>query len=176
MTLGRYFCPKAYVESIAEVDINELKRNGIKGLIIDLDNTLVEWNGDVNLMSHGVREWLTKAKEEGFRLCLVSNGLNERVTIAGQTLGIPVVSSAAKPRRRPFLLALEKMGTGISDTAVIGDQLFTDIFGGNRVGLYTVLVKPISQHEFCATRIVRRLERILLSCMEKRGHISLREP
>ncbi len=169
MILKKFFCPRAYVESVEDINLVCLEKAGKKGIIIDLDNTLVEWKGDISLMKVEIKDWLADAKRLGFKICLVSNGFNNRVNEAGTILGLPVVPSAVKPRRRPFLLAMERIGTDPSNTVVVGDQIFTDVLGGNRVGLYTILVKPISDREFFTTRLVRKLERMVVSYLERHG-------
>jgi HAD superfamily phosphatase (TIGR01668 family) len=95
-------------------------------------------------------------------MCLVSNNLSTRVSRFSRALDIPAIAKAAKPRRRSFRQAMEIMGTTAEHTAVIGDQLFTDVLGGNRLHLFTVLVSPLSPLEFWTTRLVRRAERLVL--------------
>ncbi|HZX47205.1 MAG TPA: HAD hydrolase-like protein, partial [Clostridia bacterium] len=81
------------------------------------------------------------------------------------------VYRAGKPRKKAFIRAMATIGKNISNTAVIGDQIFTDIFGGKRLGLYTVLVIPVSEREFFTTRLVRRIERTILDRMVKEGKL-----
>ncbi len=163
------FYPNAYISSLADVNPGYFSARGIKGLILDLDNTIIPWRaGDfepeiVNL----IKEY----KEAGLKLCVVSNAFNKRVTGLLEPLGIPWVARAGKPRRKPFVKALSILGSTAGETAIIGDQLFTDIFGGNRIGLYTVLVVPISKREFIGTKFVRVLEKIFLHKLAQKGVI-----
>lgn len=137
-----------------------LKENSIKGIIIDIDNTLVPWGAkNINDKSGRLIEQLRK---DGFRICILSNNTKKRVDEFNKDLNLPAVYNAGKPRKPAYKKALELLQTEISNTAVIGDQIFTDVLGGNRVGLFTILVNPISTKEFFGTRLVRILERFVL--------------
>lgn len=161
--------PDMYIESIFALDPEELKRKGIKGIICDLDNTVVRW--DEAEPRPDAIEWLQMMKKQGFKMCIVSNTLTERAGKVSELLLIPAIPGAIKPSKRAFIRALEYLGTEPHNTAVIGDQLFTDVLGGNRVGMYTILVIPMSQNEFFITRIGRKLERFVLRRLVKRGVI-----
>ncbi|MDH7577848.1 MAG: YqeG family HAD IIIA-type phosphatase [Bacillota bacterium] len=152
--------PKKIYNSLVEIPLDDLLRTGIRGMIIDLDNTLTEWRNPV--ISQKTVTWLELAKSMGFQVCFVSNNSTMRVQEVAQKVGVPFVARAQKPRRWSFMCALEIMGTRAEETAVIGDQIFTDVLGGNRAGLYTILVTPISKREFFGTRLVRLLERLIL--------------
>lgn len=154
------FRPAVIYPSIYAIDLDLLKKKGIKALIFDLDNTLVEWGSPV---AHAeLVAWFNHLEEEGFRACLLSNNYPPRVQFFATALGIPAIHRAGKPRRRSFRAALELLGAAPSEAAVIGDQLFTDVFGGNRLGLHTILVPPLSRREFIGTRLVRKIEALLL--------------
>lgn len=157
--------PDLYVESVLHLDLGKLKEMNIKGLIIDIDNTLVAW--DIKYASDKAKEWLLKLKKEGFEVCLVSNNTEDRVVTFNEELKLPAIHRATKPRRGPFRKAMEVMGTTINNTAVIGDQIFTDVLGGNRMGLLTVLVVPIESKEFWWTTFVRKIERYVLRIVLK---------
>jgi HAD superfamily phosphatase (TIGR01668 family) len=146
--------------SMADVSLTELSRMGIKGIIVDIDNTLTEWHSPI--LPKGAAVWLEQAGRQGIRLCFVSNNSVRRAQDVADKAGIPFVAKAQKPRRRSFKKAMEIMGTAPGQTAVIGDQLFTDILGGNRMGLLTILVTPISRHEFFGTRLMRLVEGLFL--------------
>ena len=102
-------------------------------------------------------------------MCLVSNNKKDRVSNFGRILGVPALSKARKPRRRAFREAMRIMNTRPETTAVIGDQIFTDVLGGNRLGLYTILVVPLSKQEFIGTRCMRHLERVVLKILARRN-------
>jgi HAD superfamily phosphatase (TIGR01668 family) len=159
--------PRVQAKSVLGLDGEELKRAGIRGIIFDLDNTLVEWKQDK--LNPAVVELVCRLKECGFKMCILSNALESRVEIVAGTLGIPYVSRAVKPRKYPFRKALQILGTVPRETAVVGDQLFTDILGGNRMELYTIWTTPLSSTEFVYTRLVRRLERLVLKRFRRKG-------
>lgn len=163
--------PKAYISSLMDVSPEFLAKKRIKGLILDLDNTLVAWKAGV--FAPGMIEHLKSYMNMGIKLCVVTNAMNKRVTALVKPLGIPWVARAGKPSRRPFVKALKILGTTDAETAVVGDQLFTDVLGGNRMGLFTILVLPINKREFIGTRFVRLVEKYCLQRMVKKGRIQL---
>lgn len=165
----RLLRPAEYWSSLFAVDLDRLRARGIRGLIVDLDNTLVAWRHPQP--TPAVHQWLERARAAGFQVCIVSNGGARRVEAFAAACGIPCVGGAAKPRRGAFRAALQCLGTRPEETAVVGDQIFTDVLGGNRVGLYTILVQPMSSREFVGTRLVRRLERLWLRYLQRRGHL-----
>ncbi|WP_345788111.1 YqeG family HAD IIIA-type phosphatase [Desulfotomaculum copahuensis] len=161
--------PKQYVSSLFDVDPDDLLRRGIRGILFDLDNTIVP--RDVSRCPREITAWLEKLKQHGFKICIVSNNNTQRVRLVADALAVPAVCHAIKPLKRPFRRAMELMGTGPHETAIIGDQIFTDILGGNRLGLYTVLVSPLPGREFWATRLFnRRMEKFVLSRLKKRSY------
>lgn len=153
--------PRRYQESLVAIDVHQLAAEGLRGLIIDLDNTMVpRKQTDV---SGQLEEWIRRARDAGFSVCIVSNNFKSRVAQVAERLAVPLVARAAKPRRRAFQLGMELLRSGPQDTAVIGDQLFTDVLGGNRLGLYTILVIPLPGPELPHTALLRRIERWLIS-------------
>jgi len=149
--------PNYFYDSIYEVDLDQLKQNEIEGLIIDIDNTLVGW--DTSLPTLAVKEWLEKLVDLGFNVCLVSNNNKKRVMYFAKELNLPFIYQAKKPMKKNFLVAMKILKTTSHKTAVIGDQIFTDVLGGNRLKLTTILVKPIKSKEFWWTNLVRKIER-----------------
>ncbi|PWI57195.1 YqeG family HAD IIIA-type phosphatase [Sulfoacidibacillus thermotolerans] len=152
--------PREYVTSIYHIHLERLWQNGMRGIITDLDNTLVEWNSP-----HATEKliaWLLHVQKLGFRICILSNNDALRVSNFARLVEIPALHKARKPRRRSFYTALQLLKTTREETAMIGDQLFTDILGGNRMGLYTILVEPIHPQEFAGTRLVRVAEKLIL--------------
>ena len=161
--------PKQHLNSIFELDTAELRRLGIKGIIADMDNTLVPWND--RTVYPRLADWLAGLKKEGFRLCIVSNNTADRGGQLARDLDIPAFWYAVKPRRRAFRKALEELKLSVSDVAVLGDQIFTDVLGGNRMGLYTILVTPISDKEFIWTKLMRQFERLILKYLQRKNLI-----
>jgi HAD superfamily phosphatase (TIGR01668 family) len=168
MSLLSLITPKQMVNRIWEVDPAALARAGIRGLVLDLDNTLSEWNRAEFV--EGVEGWLAKAREAGLALCIASNTSGAgRVQAMAQQIGAHCIVRAGKPRRRAYLRAAESMGTSPETTAVIGDQVFTDILGGNRAGMTTILVRPFNFRDFPATKLMRIAEWILLGVLRRRA-------
>lgn len=160
--------PSEFVESICDVDIAQLRNRNITALLIDLDNTLVAWQR-YNI-AKDVIDWVNSAIEFGIKVCIVSNTRTpRRLERLANELGVPFTKKALKPRRRGFREGLNILNVDASQTAVIGDQIFTDILGGNRLGLYTILVRPISGREFIGTKLSRVLEAILLGYWKRKG-------
>lgn len=159
--LRRWCRPDIVVASVQEIDPEALRARGIRALLLDLDNTLVMWRS-CDLRAE-VSAWVERARGAGLRLCIVSNSSSaRRVEPVAQQLGIPYTARAAKPSRRAFRRAAALLGVEPSQAAVVGDQLFTDVLGGNRAGMLTVLVNPINRNrEFISTRIMRLVERLV---------------
>lgn len=162
--------PDLYLDSFQDLNLDFLRARGILGIIIDLDNTLVEWN-KAGRASTAVSAWFQQVRDKGFNACIVSNNHLDRVSEYVAELDIPAIHNAGKPRRRPFRRAMDLMGTTPAQTAVVGDQIFTDVLGGNRLGMFTVLVVPVSPREFISTRLVRQIERLVLRSLARRGLI-----
>jgi len=156
----RWLRPAERVPTVFDIDLSALRARGIRGIILDLDNTIVPWGA--REASPQLARWIAGARAMGFGLCIVSNNVGGRVTKIAAALGLPVVTGALKPRRTALRRALAAMGTTPQETGLVGDQLLTDILGGNRLGLHTILVRPQSRREFLGTRVARMVERILL--------------
>ena len=163
------FCPHRMVDSVQEVQVTELTALGVQGVILDLDNTLVRWHQEE--MTEEITVWLEELKAAGMKLCILSNSvLGSRSQRIAERLGCDFVRQAAKPSRQGFRKAMQAMKTAPTVTAIVGDQMFTDILGGNRSGIYTIMVKPIHQHEFPYTRYVSRPpEKLLLGWFKRKG-------
>lgn len=160
--------PNLRLNSVYDLDFEALARRGIKGIITDLDNTLV--GAKEPLATPKLIEWLNKLREHGFKVVIVSNNNETRVSRFAEPLGIPFIHAARKPSNRAFRKAFKVLGLPQKQTAVLGDQMMTDVLGGNRLGLYTILVLPISpKDEGIMTRVNRLIERIALARLRKRG-------
>ena len=157
------FRPGLIAARLEKVDQEELLRRGICGLLLDLDNTLCPW-GSLEI-SPARREWVERAKQS-FRVCIISNTFkSRRLRRVGEELGVPTVARwglGRKPMPGGIRAALKVIGTTPGETAIIGDQLFADITGGNRMGLLTVWLPVIDRSEFFTTRAFRGLERWVL--------------
>lgn len=154
-------------DAIWEIDLESLRADGVRGLILDLDNTLVDWNR--NEIRPEVREWLDAARGLRMRGSLVSNAIRgSRVKKIGEELDLLVVTWALKPLPWGFRRAMALMGTEPASTCAIGDQVFTDMLGANLVGIRTVLLAPLSPRESPHTRLIRLIERPLRRCWARR--------
>lgn len=163
------FCPTFFAASIFEVDYGKLKQSGITNLLFDLDNTLVA--RDESQFSHELKTLFRRLKADGFKIVIVSNNWGKRVMAFGEKAGVPVLSRAAKPMGRAFKRAMLRIGASKDHTAAVGDQVFTDIFGANRLGLVTILVAPVSQIDLIHTKMLRRLERLILRQLAALGYL-----
>lgn len=162
--------PRVYVNSVCNIDLKKLKKTKkIKGIIVDLDNTLVAW-GEKEI-SHRVIDWVKEAKRLEFKLCIVSNTNSKRVAELAKIFDIPYHSKYFKPFSIAFNNGLKILDTKKSETAVIGDQIFTDIWGGNRLKLLTILVAPIVKKDSLGTFPHRNFEKIIISSWVKKGII-----
>lgn len=129
---------------------------GVRGAIVDLDNTLVPWN--TAEIAEPVRAWI-RSLQPDVRVCLLTNNYTRRASSVAEALGVPIIKGALKPVPAAFLGALRVLGVGARAAVVIGDQLYTDVLGGKLLGMRAVLVTPLSTREFPTTKIVRWLER-----------------
>ncbi|MBS2039043.1 YqeG family HAD IIIA-type phosphatase [bacterium] len=153
----KWLKPRQTVGFLTEIDIEHLLDQGIRGLLLDLDNTIVAWDShDVEL---AVVDWLQRAKTSALSLCLVTNAKLERVERTIRPLGIPYVALARKPMLRGFKKAMHMLGTAPAETAMVGDQIFTDVLGANLLGVYSILIQLPDPKEQWWMKGTRRLEK-----------------
>ena len=176
--------PNAYVKSIFEIDIEKLADSGVKGIITDLDNTLVGWDVKeptervkawFKEATKGVKSWFAKAKDLGITVTIVSNNNKSRVSSFSSNLGVDYIFKARKPMGKAFKMAIKKMKIQPRETVVVGDQMLTDVFGGNCNGLYTIMVVPVKRTDGLITKFNRLIERRLLNHFRKKGYIKWEE-
>ena len=153
--------PDLYHTDVHAIDLDALSAAGIDTLLVDLDNTLLP--RDTNEMPDELRAWAVELRSRGFRVCLVSNNWHERVHAVAQGLGFSLVAKAVKPLPFAFLRALRILGSDRRRAAVVGDQIFTDVLGGNLLSMSTVLVQPLSASDLPHTLVLRALERRILA-------------
>jgi len=166
--LLRWVKPDLQVTHISQVPLEELWAKGIRVLFLDLDNTLIEWGKTE--VHETIREWLMLAKGMGFQVVIVSNaGRQRRVSQVAQQLGIIGFAGAWKPRRFIFRRYLAAVGLSPRQAAMIGDQLLTDILGAKRLGLFAILVEPLSPYRFLTGRLQCPLELLLLRWLRRLG-------
>ena len=154
------FIPDIYQKSIYTIDYQKLQSRGIKCLLFDLDNTLVP--ASIKVPNKKIRELFTELKEKGFTVILFSNSPKKRLKPFKEELEVDALASAMKPLSRNYLKIMREYKFTVSEVAMIGDQLLTDILGGNRVGITTILINPVSKQDMVFTKINRRLEDFIL--------------
>lgn len=140
--MGLSFLADEVRGSIYEIEPTRLAQSGIKLLLADLDNTLVPYG--VPEPTDAVRAWNEALKAAGVTLFVLSNNRHaDRPRVFCDALGVPFIGHAGKPKTPSFIQAMERMGVTREQTAIVGDQIFTDVLGGNRAGVRTILVRPI---------------------------------
>lgn len=152
------FCPQAALDSLYDVDLEQLWKEGKRLLLLDVDNTLLPWKStDIPEQTFG---WISSAKELGFDICILSNTRHpDRLKGLCERLEVDFLRDKFKPNPRVYHMALEKFGREPDEAIMVGDQLLTDIWGANRAGIDAIWVKPMSKKEFVGTRHVsRRIE------------------
>lgn len=163
---GKMIYPKEYFNSVKEISIDILEKNNIKGLILDVDNTLIDFN---RKMPKGVENWVQNMKNFGIKFCILSNSNNiEKVGKVAEKLQIPFIHFAKKPLKSGFKKAQKVLGVEESKIAVVGDQIFTDVVGANLSKMFSILVKPIDEKDYLITRIKRPIEKMIIYSYFKR--------
>ena len=158
------FFPDRYVASTYVIDFEQLYEEGYRGLIFDIDNTLVPHGAPADKRATALFDRL---KSIGFRCCLISNNQEPRVKMFNQDIGVDYVYNAHKPSTKNYVKAMEIMGTDKENSLFIGDQLFTDVWGAKRAGIRNILVRPIHPKEEIQIVLKRYLERVVLHFYKK---------
>ena len=148
--------PNAHLNNVREITTNFLQNNKINALILDVDNTLIDY--DKNLPEETI-EWAKELKSNNIKLYILSNtNKKEKVKTVAEKLGIEYMYFAKKPLKSGFKKVQEKLKEPSQNIAVVGDQIFTDIVGGNRCKMFTILVEPIAEKDIWITMVKRPLE------------------
>ena len=168
----RYFFPDSYAKDVSDVQYGDLKSNGIVNLLFDIDNTL----SPVAVPEPDVKtiDLIARLKDMGFNICLLSNGGYKRAARFAAPLGVPFVAKAGKPASKGLNNALGAIDAITANTAVIGDQIFTDILCGKRNNIYAALVRPVSGHEQWYIKLKRVLEAPVLTRYFKKQRAALK--
>lgn len=159
--------PKEFVTSIYEITPDKLKQLGVRGIITDLDNTLVEW--DRPDATEKLIEWLKTIREAGIQVMIVSNNKELRVKAFADPLELPYIFNARKPMGNAFKRALKRLNMQHHEVVMVGDQMLTDVLGGNRLRIHTILVKPVALSDGFVTRFNRMVERRVFNYLKKHG-------
>ena len=159
------FYPGNYVDSAYEIPYEKLYERGYRGIIFDVDNTLVPHGAPADARAI---ELFERLRAIGFSTCILSNNKEPRVSPFADKVGSPYIFKGGKPSRKGYERAMERMKTDRDTTLFVGDQLFTDVWGANRTGLYSILVKPINPKEEIQIVLKRYLEAVVLAFYRKR--------
>ena len=160
-----FFKPTYVFDKVKDITPDFLKKHGIKGLLLDLDNTLTTHNNPV--VPQSSLDWIELMKQSGIKLMIVSNNHAPRVTPFAQQLGIDFECEGAKPLTFGYSRAIKRMGLKKSEVAAVGDQIFTDIMGSNLKGIRSVFVFPIKPEESLPFRFKRACEKPFLPKLNK---------
>lgn len=152
--------PKFYCKKVTDIKPEYLKQNNIKALILDVDNTLLDF--DLNLVE-GLDEWYESIKKNNISCIILSNSNKlEKVKSVADKMQIPFITFATKPLKRGFRKAQKILNISNNNIAVVGDQIFTDVIGANRCNMYSILVEPIDKKDIWMTRIKRPIEELVI--------------
>jgi len=151
--------PDEYLDSTYEIDFEQLYEDGYRGVIFDIDNTLVPHGAPADERSKKLLNFL---RDRGFKIVLLSNNTKTRVDMFNEELHLDTIPRGAKPLLKGYKKAMEIMGTSKENTFFVGDQLFTDVWGAKRLGIRSILVKPINAKEEIQIVLKRKLENIVL--------------
>jgi len=161
--------PTQVVKKVGDIRPADLKARGITAIITDLDNTLVPWRR-YNL-AEGVIDWLAELERENIKIVIASNTFHtDRLKQLAETMRVPFVDRVRKPWVGGFLRSMQLLESTAEQTAVVGDQLFTDVLCGNKLNLFTILVRPpIPKDEFYSTVALRIFENAFINILQHRG-------
>lgn len=153
--------PNLYCKSVLEITIECLQNHNIRGLILDVDNTLIDIDRN---MDPKVKDWIDNLKKNKIKLCIVSNTNKvDKVKYVSETLEIPYFYFARKPCKSGFIKAKKLMNLESKNIAAVGDQIMTDVIGSNRCNMFSILVDPISTKDIFITKLKRPIERIIIN-------------
>lgn len=157
--------PKAHFNNVREITIEFLKENKINALILDVDNTLIDY--DKNLSEETIK-WAEKLKQEGIKLYILSNSnKKEKVKTVAEKLKIEYEYFGKKPLKTGFKKVQKKIQEKAENIGVVGDQIFTDVLGGNRCKMFTILVEPIAEKDIWVTLLKRPIENAIKNRYKK---------
>lgn len=165
MFTDKYFMPDLYLDDIYCIKAEFLKSKGIKAVLLDIDNTLVTY--DDPLPTESVLNWLSSLNDAGIKAAFISNNHKDRVELFNSELKFFATWDSRKPSGKCYRAAMKHLGTDITNTAVIGDQVFTDVWSAKRLGLYAILVKPIKDKTSLFFKSKRALEKPILKRYKK---------
>lgn len=154
------FKPSFILNSVAEIDVKFLMRIGVRGLILDIDNTLAV--PDKKTVPQEIAQWIEEMKKSNVPMILLSNNSEERISSFAEFVDLPFIAKGGKPLKKGYLKAAEKINVPIFRCAAIGDQLFTDVWGGNNVNAITILTMPFAEDQTFFIKVKRAFEKPFL--------------
>lgn len=159
------FYPDLYIKSAYQIDFQKYYASGYRGIIFDIDNTLVPHGAPADERSI---ELILGLKHMGYAILLLSNNKEPRVQMFNQAVNVRYIFKAGKPGKKGYMRAMEMMGTDRENTLFVGDQLFTDVWGARNAGIFSILVQPIDKKEEIQIVLKRYLEKIVLASYRRR--------
>ena len=161
----KFFTPEYYFDTFDMASVEFLTSLGIKGVILDVDNTLEPYENA--LPGEHVVKWLNDLRTVGISCAIVSNNNKERIELFNESLGLPIFYKAGKPFAKNVIRAMEALGTTKENTILMGDQIFTDVWAAHNAGIPAILVPPINDKKDLLTRFKRLLEKPILANLKK---------
>lgn len=150
------FYPKGYFNKVSEISFEYLEKNNIKGLILDVDNTLIDYYRNI---SQETIKWVNNLKQNGIKMCILSNSnKHEKVKEVAGKLGLEYSYFGMKPLKGGFKKAKKMLCLENCEIAAVGDQIFTDVLGSNRMKMFSILVEPIEEKDIFITLVKRPIE------------------
>lgn len=159
--------PREYYASVLDIDPHELIARGIKGVLLDVDNTLMP-RTDTQVPAR-MADWVARCQEAGLQTLVLSNSFQGRVVCAVKQLGCAFIGRAMKPLPGAYKRAAQTMGLEPAQLCMVGDQTYTDILGANLAGIHSILVMPLGKVELWHTKAFRFVERVILCGMHSKG-------
>ena len=158
--------PDLIYKGVQYIDLSELKKRGVEGILLDIDNTLIDYT---KKLSNEIIKWVNDAKSQGFKLCILSNSNKlDKITKVADKLELEYISFAKKPSKGGYLKAADLLKLENNKIAMVGDQEFTDVLGANKVGRLAIYVEPINKKEYWYTKWKRPIESLILKLYENK--------
>lgn len=155
-----FLYPDGYFDKVRDIKIEYLIENNIKAIILDVDNTLIDY---YKVFPEGTKEWVENVKKQGIKFCILSNSNKiSKVKEVANIIDVPYFYFAKKPLKGGFKKAKKLLNEESKNIAVIGDQIMTDVIGANRCKMFSILVKPIKEKDIIITKVKRPIENLII--------------
>ena len=153
--------PKFYYKNVQSIDLDVLNKNNIKGIILDVDNTLIDYK---RIMPEEIKPWVNEAKNRNFKVCILSNSnKKEKIEKVANDLSLEYIMSAKKPFKCGYKKIMQLLNLKPEECVAVGDQVFTDVIGANRMKINSIYVEPINKKEYWYTKWKRPIEEWILN-------------